>query len=205
MIKFYKVTKKIKKMIETEYKFEIQKEDIKHYQEVLKKLGFTQEERMYEKNTMFDNPNEIMQQTNGRIRLRSIKGVHSTKYEFCYKKPLANTGGPKQEIEYQVEFQDGDENFVKILNMMEFTESTSYERYRTKIKSKNIEVVIDEYPFACFIEIEGEEYDIKEIAKKIGFSLEQHLNEPCDTLFSNWRNKKGLRPTKHMRFNDFNK
>ena len=129
-----------KKDIEVELKFEINKNEIDSFDKRLKELGFIFLKRVYELNVMYDNPSSIMQITDGRIRLRK-SGKDTI---LTYKKPLSREG-IKKEIEYETKVSDFD-IMEKILEMMEFTKTTSYERYRSYFHKKNVEVMIDEFP-----------------------------------------------------------
>lgn len=185
-------------MIEVELKFEIKKEKIEGLVSQLKKLGFTASKRIYEKTVMYDNPQQLMQTTDGRVRLR----VTGDKCEFCYKKPLTREG-VKKEIEHEVVVSDFDTT-EKILGAMEFTSTTSYERYRTTLTNK-VKVTIDEYPFATFLEIEGEEDEIKKVAGELKLDLKGNLTDPCDTLFQKWRKERGLGFKPQLLFKDYDK
>lgn len=189
-------------MIEIELKFQIEKKDTRKIVELLKNLGYVLKiQRIYEKTVMYDNPQGIMQTTNGRIRLRAS----GKKYELCYKKPIARDE-IKMEIEYEIEVSDFDIT-EKILGMMDFAPTTSYERYRTVLVGADgmVKVTIDEYPFSSFIEIEGREESIKKAALDLGFNLKDNLTDPCDTLFQRWRKERGLPFKPHMLFKDYNK
>jgi len=187
-------------MVEIELKFQIKPKDAQKIIKLLKKAGYlVTQERTYEKTVMYDNPQRIMQKTDGRVRLR-VSGKRS---ELSYKKPLTRDG-VKKEIEYEAVVLNPDA-IEKILEMMEFNPTTSYERYRTALKKDHIKVTVDEYPFANFIEIEGEEKEIKNLAKKLGFSLRDNLTDSCDTLFQRWRKGKGLPFKPHMLFKDHDK
>jgi adenylate cyclase class 2 len=187
-------------MLEIELKFQIKSEEIKKIIKLLKQVGFSvTEKRTYEKTVMYDNLQQIMQITDGRIRLRAS----GKKYKLSYKKPITRKG-IKKEIEYEVVVSDFT-TAEKILEMMEFKPMTSYERYRTTLERNHIEVTIDEYPFASFIEIEGEEKEIMELAALLGFLPENNLTESCDTLFQRWRKEKGLSFKPHMLFKDYDK
>ena len=191
-------------MIEIEYKFQLAKEALSNLQGKLEKLYFTNKGRLYEKTTMYDNPDNLMQRTNGRIRIRNVGEVQ---VEFSYKKPLPSDGGPKKEIEYEVSLEQGSEALKHIVEHMGFHETTSYERYRTTFTNatRTIKVTLDEFPFANFIEVEGDEKDVTKTAEALGFRLADHLNKSCDTLFTEWRAERGLPMTNHMRFEDYDK
>ena len=87
---------------------------------------------------------------------------------------------------------------------MEFTPTTSYERYRTTLTNK-VKATIDEYPFTTFLEIEGDEDEIKRVAGELKLDLKDNLTDPCDTLFQKWRKKMGLDFKPHMLFDDYDK
>lgn len=104
-----------------------------------------------------------MQITDGRIRVRTL-GKSENKI-LTYKKPLPPQNGAKREIEYEISFQDPDNQIEKILEAMEFKPTTSYERYQTSWEISGVHVTLDEYPYADIIEIEGKEASIKKLAK----------------------------------------
>ena len=187
-----------KKDIEVELKFEINKNEIDSFDKRLKELGFIFLKRVYELNVMYDNPSSIMQITDGRIRLRK-SGKDTI---LTYKKPLSREG-IKKEIEYETKVSDFD-IMEKILEMMEFTKTTSYERYRSYFHKKNVEVMIDEFPYGVFIEIEGNERGIIEVSNNLGFNIKDNLTDSCDTIYTTRCIKKGIEPSKHILFNNCN-
>lgn len=190
-----------KKNIEVEYKFFV--EDKQNLIRILDSKTANKKPRQYQKSVMFDNPARLMQTTNGRIRVRTLGDTGNK--TFTYKKPLPPENGAKREIEYEVTFQDPKGQIEKILQAMEFTPSTSYERYQTKWEIDRVHVTLDEYPYADIIEIEGEKEDIEKVAKELGFDIKKGLTKPVDTLFQEWRKERGLPFKPHMRFNDFDK
>ena len=181
--------------METELKFEIKNNQIQGINDKLQKIGFKNNGRVYELNVMFDNPKQIMQISNGRIRLRQS----GDKVILTYKKPVTREG-IKQEIEYEVEVADF-HNMEKILSMMEFNKTTSYERYRTYYKKDSTQVMIDEFPYTNFIEIEGERNTIIKISQKLGFEIKDNLTESCDTIYTNRCIAQNIKPSKHILFN----
>jgi len=183
-------------MIEIELKYAIEDPEI-----IAKKLSSLkaniEKKRTHELSIMYDNPQELMQKTDGRIRARKS----GENIEFCYKKPITREG-IKKEIEYEVTVSNF-EMLEKIINEMGFFEVSSYERYRTTYKINNSKITIDEYPFANYIEIEGDEKEITDIATSL--HLKKNLTDSCDTLFNKWRHKRGLEQTNHMKFSNFDK
>lgn len=185
------------KKIESEYKFLIQ--DIKAVRKLLESHD-QKRERVYEKTVMFDNPQKIMQITDGRVRVRIRK---PGAVEFSYKKPVERAG-VKREIEYETTIEKAEE-LIKILKEMEFGPTTSYEKYRTTYQINGCKVTLDEYPFASFVEVEGESKIIAQTAFLLGFDPKDSLDKSCDTLFTQWRKQKGLPMKPHMKFDDWDK
>ena len=188
-------------MIEIEFKFEINKREIDKVLKALRAEKYLFGKRVYEKTVMYDNPAQIMQKTDGRIRLRQTG--NST--EFSYKKPLTREE-IKKEIEHEVVVSDFD-TIQKILEMLEFSPVSSYERYRTTIlsPSKDIKVTIDEFPFTNYLEIEGGENKIRELVKTLRLSPDKNITKSCDSLFQEWRATNGLPFKPHLLFSDFDK
>lgn len=188
-------------MIEIEFKFEIDRKQIKRLRDKLILLGFIKGKRVYEKTVMYDNPSRIMQVTDGRVRLRQT-GDES---EFSYKKPLTREG-IKKEIEYEVVVSDF-ETTEKILEKLDFSPVSSYERFRTTMFDKKmiVKVTLDEFPFANFLEIEGPEKEITALVQVLGFSIKDNTTMSCDSLFQEWRGKKSLPFKPHLLFTDFDK
>lgn len=185
-------------MIEVELKMHIT--DIANTRKALLAEGYAiSQERGLEISTMYDNVEQTMQHTNGRIRLRkTIQGN-----EFCYKLPIKSEG-IKKEIELEVQVSDY-KLMVEILEKMLFIRTTGYERYRTIFVKQNIKITLDEFPFDNFIEIEGDEVQILAEAAKLGYKKEDNLIKPCDTLFSEWRQSRGLPFKLYMGFDDYDK
>lgn len=182
--------------IEVEYKFLIKDE-----RSMIKRLGRPKIKKQYQSNVMFDNANGLMQKTDGRVRVRSI-GKNGQKI-LTYKKPLPAKNSAKQETEYEINFLDHGQQIENILQAMDFLPTTSYERYQTKWRVGKTAVTLDEYPFATFLEIEGEQSKIEKMAIQLGFELTDGLTEPADTLFQKWRTKNNLPFKSHMKFDDY--
>ncbi len=187
------------KSIEIELKFELNLEDVERIKND-KNISVLKD--IYQKTVMFDNANKLMEHTDGRIRLRQ----HGDKITLSYKRPLPSVGNEKKEVELETTVGDI-EVTTHILRMMGYSPTTSYEKYITHIKFKNsdAELEIQKYPFATFLEIEGEKEEIEKIASELGLDIKKALNKPVDTLFCEWREKKGLPIKSHMRFEDYDR
>lgn len=154
-------------------------------------------ERIYQKTVMFDNGEGLMQKTNGRVRLRQNGEIIT----LSYKRPL-----PSETVKKEIEWETRVDNWQvgeELLKAMGFLETTSYEKYRMSFDFNGSKIEVDEYPFANFVEIEGDENDVKKVAERIGFDLSKSLIKPCDTLFTEWRISMGLPMKPHMLFKDY--
>lgn len=186
--------------LEVELKFSIQDQSLSELWEKLEHHWFINKWRKYEKTSMYDNRDFLMQKTNGRIRLR----ISWNEYELSYKKPIIDDSWIKKEIEYNCNIASPD-TLSKILNTMDYYEVSSYERYRTTFEDswKTIKVTIDEFPFDVFLEIEGNEDGIIQLAETLWFSLQENLTKPCDTLFNERRESHWLWEKMIMTFDDY--
>ncbi len=192
-----------KKSIETEYKFFIaDKKEVIGKLNAIKKADYM---HLFQKTSMYDNKERLMQKTDGRIRVRVLKIGKEIKKSLSYKKPLSSKNGAKREIEYEIFFSDNDQNIEKIINKMGFNLASSYERYQSLWVFNDSKITLDEYPFANVLEIEGDYNKIIKIVNRLELNIEKSLTDPIDTLFNKWRKKQGLPFTKFMHFKDFNK
>jgi adenylate cyclase class 2 len=186
-------------MIEHEYKFLVDEPAL--WADRLIRIGFkATHPRALESTVMFDNPSGFMQETNGRVRLRS-DGMSS---RLSYKLPLEAIGGMKREVEHETGVESGAQA-AAVLAGMGFEPVSSYERYRTSWRRGGVKADLDEFPFASYLELEGEPEDILAAAQEIELDPGQSTAEPCDTLFRLWREARGLSATTHMRFEDFDR
>lgn len=187
------------KSIEIELKFELTPDEVKRIKDSPK---ITTLKECYQQTVMFDNTDHLMERTDGRIRLRQ----HGDKITISYKKPLPSDGNHKKEIEFETEVGNFD-IMENILKTMEYLPTTSYEKYTThlKFKDSDAEIEIQKYPFTTFLEIEGEKEEIEKVAKELNLDIRSSLIKPVDTLFCEWREKKGLPFKPHMRFDDYDK
>ena len=186
--------------VEIELKFSIKNESETELWKKVELLWFTNMWRKYEKTSMYDNRDFLMQNTNGRIRLR----ISWEKYELSYKKPIIDDSWIKKEIEYNCDIANPD-MLWKILNAMDYYEASSYERYRTTYLDlwESVQVTIDEYPFEIYIEIEWDEENITKVADDLWFLLNDNITKPCDTLFNERRKNHWMWEKMIMSFDDY--
>ena len=157
-------------------------------------LGFGKRE--HQLTVMYDKDG-YLEDYDARLRLRKT----GDRAKLSYKKPLTRFG-IKREIEIEVDVGSFSEAEA-LLMVLGYQPVSSYEKYRSVAVRDGVELMLDEYPFATYLEIEGKEVKIKKVAKDLG--LKGNITKSCDTLFREWRIKNNLKPTPHMRFDDYDK
>ncbi len=116
--------------------------------------------RIYERNVRFDTADNALLQKEELLRLRQDTAVLLT-----FKSPaaldLVSEAKVREEIEVQV---DDFERMASILKRLGYEPKQEYEKYREAFRLHDIEIVLDEMPYGNFIELEGNEADIKAAA-----------------------------------------
>jgi adenylate cyclase class IV len=194
--------------LELEIKFLISPKDISALKEkVLKIPTIFYEGRVYEKTTMLDNFDGLMQKDDARLRVREIKENKEDKYskskiEFSYKRRIKADGGIKQEEEIENSFIADAASFFQILNKMGYKITTGYERYRETYKTQDIKITLDEFPFGYILEIESVEKNINKICDFLNLDKQKSYPLSCDDVYVELCEKKGIKPKDHILFDD---
>lgn len=207
------------KHIEIEVKFWV--EDLKPVRDRLVELGaMPVGERVLETNLRLDRPDRSLSQNQQALRLRWTSpalapGPSPTRGEgsgghtcrLTYKALATEEGHPssvlrptsRQEIE--VEVSDLEE-MSTILQGLGFETVFIYEKYRETFHLAGTEVALDELPYGCFVEIEGERGDIERAATQLGLRPTQHVPGTYLTLFEAIQRRLGL-PFRDLTFDNF--
>lgn len=143
--------------------------------------------RTQETTTMYDNKEEFMLKSNGRLRVRT-----GYKNYLSYKKPLTRKG-IKKEIEFETEIKNAKEATF-ILKEIAYFPVSAYTRYRTIWKKGNVKIFLDEFSFGKFVEIEGNRKDIIKIAGQVGFHMKDNITKSYDGIYKEICIKKGIKP-----------
>lgn len=192
----------VRLMIEIELKFKIK--DRRLIEEKLKN-NFNFVQKAFEVTEMYDNAQKDLFKIDARLRVREII-VLSDKKRFCeltYKKPLSREAIKiEEEIKVVV---DKYKELTVLLKRLGFVKVSSYERVRSTYHSGETEIVIDEFPFGDYLEIEGTEEAIKELAQQLGFKLNQNLTQSCDDIYAEIQQSLGKPIEDHIRFSEVKK
>ena len=121
------------------------------------------EGRKHEITSQFDHPMKEMsfysKEVDGRFRIRKTESENDSKCMLNWKRRLSDTTTTNVNKEEEVELSIKPEeynNLVFIVNdVLHMKEVETYERYRTSFSNKEVEIVLDEYPFGLALEIEA--------------------------------------------------
>lgn len=133
--------------------------------------GQLEKPRIYERNIRFDTPWQSLIRQGKLLRLRKDSAARITyKGESSESRP--SEARIREEIEMEVEdFQTA----IAILEKVGFQQQQLYEKYREVYHLDETEVVLDELPYGDFVEIEGDEMLLKQVANKLGLRWQKRI------------------------------
>jgi adenylate cyclase class 2 len=135
--------------------------------------------RLLEKNLRFDTTDRSLSRGGSVLRLRQDRTVHLT-----YKAPGASAE-IRREIEFEVDDFEAARAFLEALG---FARVFYYEKYREVFTLEPVRVMLDELPFGCFLEIEGDSIsDIMQAAQRLALDWERRIPDSYPALFQRLR------------------
>ncbi len=127
--------------------------------------------RVYERNIRFDTVDEALLQKWELLRLRQDTAVRIT-----FKGPsvadLTSEAKVREELELTV---DDFDTAVTIFTRLGYHPIQVYEKYRETFQMGGVEIVLDEMPFGNFMELEGEEAEIKATAVALNLDWDKRV------------------------------
>ena len=119
--------------------------------------------RFYEVTDQYNHPmkefNFYSKKIDGRFRVRKTIGDKISKCMITWKRRLKNNIKElihqEEEIEVSIKLEEYDNLKQLLENVLHLEIVETYERYRNVFRSKDVEIVVDEYPFGICIEIEN--------------------------------------------------
>lgn len=132
-------------------------------------------DRMLERTEQFDRPDRSLSSAGIVLRLREAQEVQIT-YKEPSRDPLV-----RREISAQIlDASHGRE----LLSALGFEPAQRYEKYREIFALHGCQVMLDELPFGCFVEIEGPSREtIEELAAALGLDWEARVKRSYVELF----------------------
>jgi adenylate cyclase, class 2 len=136
-------------------------------------------ERYFEDNVVVDDASRSLAAQGRLLRLRR------TRFEarLTYKGPREVVSGIKTREEIEVG-TDADAALELLLSRLGFDPVFRYQKYREVYEVADAEVVIDETPIGCFLEIEGTLEAVKATARRLGFGPADFIAATYADLFT---------------------
>ncbi|MBF0099319.1 MAG: class IV adenylate cyclase [Desulfobacterales bacterium] len=159
--------------LEIEVKFTIQ--DIECIRQRIIKLGALAKKRHFEQNYLFDNTSRSLCELKSVLRLRKTEDNTTITYKSIPKLENAHlTTQYKIRNEYETNVSNFD-HMSLILNGLGFHVIQQYEKWRQAFIADGVTFTVDELPYGCFLEIEGQIHQIEIMASKLGLLWENRI------------------------------
>ncbi len=171
--------------LEVEIRFKVG--GVKELRAALRRLGCRCLERWRGKDILFDKENKLIPR--GKLLRLRLGMERSGRGKLTFK-------GPYRDHVFKVreEFETVVENpamAVKILAGLGYEPVIEYEKRTELWKYGGAEVYIEELPaIGCFVEIEGPEKNIKEVAKILGYDIKEGIKKSYREYYAELDKKK---------------
>jgi adenylate cyclase class 2 len=142
--------------------------------------------RRLQEDCLFDTEDERLRVQRSTLRVRSESG----KALLTFKGPVIPAAIKVRE-EYETVVSDG-AALQTILEELGLHVWFRYEKYREEFQADDIVIAVDETPVGVFVEIEGGEDAIHEMARALGRSPSDYITDSYRFLFLQHRDAQGL-------------
>lgn len=138
---------------------------------LLQSGGVLKQARLFERNVVFDTPEKQLMHQGKLLRLRQDQAIRVT-----FKGEVAEDQTSEAKIREELEINVSDfEATAAIFERLGFFPTLVYEKHRETFTLGAVEVVLDEMPYGDFIELEGEEADIRAAASQLSLDWEKRI------------------------------
>ena len=144
--------------------------------------------RRLQEDCLLDTQDELLRRRRCVLRVRAEIG----RSIFTYKGPVQPSPMKLRE-ERETIVSDG-ETMTYILEQLGFHVWFRYQKYREEFGCENAIIAIDETPIGVFIEVEGGEQAIADVAASLGCSPGDYLADSYRSLYVQHCEKRGLTP-----------
>lgn len=163
-------------MVEIEVKIKVP--DVKPFHVQLQKIGAECiRPRHYEENTLYDFSNNSLYGKQQALRLRQL----DKKSFLTFKGTPQKSRQFKIRDEFETEVKNTKET-KKILKSLGLKPVFSYSKQRAIYKKKGVKICLDEMKIGHFIEFEGPQSNIVQLAQTLGFSRKDFIKDDYITL-----------------------
>jgi adenylate cyclase class 2 len=142
--------------------------------------------RRLQEDALLDTDDEMLRRQRSTLRIRSEGG----KSLLTYKGPPL-PGALKLREELETVVADG-AALLAILEALGLHVWFRYEKYREEFSADDVVIAIDETPVGVFVEIEGGEAAIHDIARALGKHSGEYITDSYRFLFLQHRDQNGL-------------
>ena len=142
--------------------------------------------RRLQEDCLLDTDDELLRRQRSVLRVRSEGG----KGLLTFKGP-AQPGTMKLREELETVVADG-AMLLTILEQLGLHIWFRYEKYREEFSADDVVIAVDETPVGVFVEIEGGEAAIHEMAMALGRAPSDYITDSYRFLFLQHRNAHGL-------------
>ena len=142
--------------------------------------------RRLQGDALLDTDDEQLRRRRCVLRVRTENG----KSRLTFKGPVQPS---EMKVREEVETVVGDgEVLLRVLEELGLHVWFRYEKYREEFQADDIVIAVDETPVGVFVEIEGGEDAIHEMARALGRSPSEYITDSYRFLFLQHRDAKGL-------------
>ena len=128
--------------------------------------------RVYERNVIYDTADHSLRHAQKLLRLRQDEQTRLTVKAPAPEADAVSQAKVRQELEITVSDRATAE---AMLHALGYTPQLVYEKYRETFQLGGLEIVLDELPYGEFIEMEGEEGEMRPLAEALGLAWESRL------------------------------
>ena len=154
----------------------------------------------HELTVQYDHPEDkqsfYKKEIDGRFRVRTSKEINTnySKAKISWKKRSKETFdgivNKEEEVELDFKYDELDNLTFLLENVIKMKKIESYERYRNVFSNKDVEIVVDKYPFGIALEIENKsdekspEETIMYWVNKLGLNLNNSFRLSWDDKYT---------------------
>lgn len=172
-------------MQKTEKELKFLVTDLEELVKSLLKNGAEVLNRSKEKTIRLDTADMTLEKRGVFIRVRA-----GSKNTITLKEKIGEDTTVRQRKETEFEIEDVDK-MAYILEKIGLNYVRIMEKYRLNLKYKGAVLSIDEMPFGLYLEIEGEEEQINNIAVELGYSLDNKILGTYWDIFEDHKKETG--------------
>ena len=154
---------------ETEAKWRVDDDGHGRLREALRQLSAAHESTCDETNTLFDTSGESLRRDGRVLRLRTI----GRQTLLTFKGPATYRDGVKTREEAELDV-DGSA-MLRILDGLGYRPSLEYRKTRETWQLDGALVALDTLDFGRFVEIEGDDEQVRRIASQLGLEMERAI------------------------------